>query len=205
MSIRLTIIAEIRKVAEEQKRKLAPLSDSLALMDSGLDSLCFATLIARLEDALGSDPLSETDNIGFPVTLGDLVRLYENAAAEPAMEPPKIGSFKAEAFSQNVARLVEEGGKALAAYLKSREEGKIKGELANDATDVVKTVGQVASYWFSDPRRALELQTALGRAYLDLWAGAVKRMAGDPAAPVVTPDAKDKRFADAEWSENQFF
>jgi polyhydroxyalkanoate synthase len=63
----------------------------------------------------------------------------------------------------------------------------------------------VAEYWLSDPKRAVELQTSLGRAYLDLWAGAVKRMAGEPAEPSVTPDTKDKRFADPEWSQNQFF
>ena len=101
--------------------------------------------------------------------------------------------------------MIEEGGKALAAYMKPREEGKIKGELADDVTDVVKTVGQVAEYWLSDPQRAVELQTSLGRAYLDLWAGAVKRMAGEPAAPVAAPDPKDKRFTDPEWSQNQFF
>ncbi|HLA20689.1 MAG TPA: class I poly(R)-hydroxyalkanoic acid synthase, partial [Pseudolabrys sp.] len=72
-------------------------------------------------------------------------------------------------------------------------------------TDVVKTVGQVAEYWLSDPQRAVELQTSLGRAYLDLWAGAVKRMAGEPVQPTVKPDAKDKRFADPDWSQNQFF
>ena len=57
----------------------------------------------------------------------------------------------------------------------------------------------------SDPRRALELQTSLGRAYLDLWAGAVKRMAGEHTEPVAAPDPKDKRFADPDWSQNQFF
>src|SRR6185437_2829411 len=124
---------------------------------------------------------------------------------ETVKETPKIGSVEVEAFARNIARLVEEGGKALAAYMKPREEGKIKNETADDITDVAKTVGQVAEYWLSDPQRAIELQTSLGRAYLDLWAGAVKRMAGEPAEPVVTPDVKDKRFADPEWSQNQFF
>ncbi len=139
--------------------------------------------------------------------------LMQKPPTEPAKEPakettteaPKIGSVEVEAFARNIARLVEEGGKALAAYMKPREEGKIKNETADDITDVVKTVGQVAEYWLSDPQRAIELQTSLGRAYLDLWAGAVKRMAGEPAEPVVAPDAKDKRFADPEWSQNQFF
>jgi polyhydroxyalkanoate synthase len=124
---------------------------------------------------------------------------------KPTPEPAKIGSVDIEAFSRNLARLIEESGKALAAYLKPREEGKIEGDLTNDVTDVVKTVGQVAEYWLSDPKRALELQTNLGRAYLDLWAGAVRRMAGEPAAPVASPDPRDKRFADPEWTQNQFF
>jgi polyhydroxyalkanoate synthase len=124
---------------------------------------------------------------------------------EATPEPAKIGSVQVEAFARNIARMVEEGGKALAAYMKPREEGKIKSETADDVTDVVKTIGHVAEYWLSDPQRALELQTNLGRAYLDLWANAVKRMAGEQAAPVVAPDSKDKRFADPEWSQNQFF
>ncbi len=126
-------------------------------------------------------------------------------AKEQVKKPTKIGSVEVEAFAHNIARLVEQAGKALAAYLKPREEGKIKSEVADDVADMVKTIGQVAEYWLSDPERALELQTNLGRAYLDLWAGAVKRMAGEPADAVATPDPKDKRFADPEWSQNQFF
>jgi poly[(R)-3-hydroxyalkanoate] polymerase subunit PhaC len=117
----------------------------------------------------------------------------------------KFGNVDIEALSRNIARLIEEGGKALAAYLKPREEGKIKTELAEDITDAVKSLGRVAEYWLSDPQRAFDLQTSLGRAYLDLWAGAVKRMAGDQSEPVAAPDLKDKRFADPEWSQNQFF
>src|SRR6476620_2258037 len=124
---------------------------------------------------------------------------------KPTKEPAPAGDVDIAALSRNSARLIEEGGKALAAYLKPREEGKIKGELAEDITDAVKSVGRVAEYWMSDPRRALELQTNLGRAYLDLWAGAVKRMAGEQTEPVATPDPKDKRFDDLEWSQNQFF
>jgi len=124
---------------------------------------------------------------------------------ETARDQAKIGSVEIEALAHNVARLVEEGGKALAAYLKPREEGKIKSEAAEDIADMVKTVGQILEYWLSDPERALELQTSLGRAFLDLWAVAAKRLAGEEAAPAVAPDPKDKRFAGPEWSQNQFF
>jgi polyhydroxyalkanoate synthase len=132
-------------------------------------------------------------------------RPAKKAVKEPVMEPAMIGSVEVEAFAHNIARMVEEGGKALAAYMKPREEGKIKDETADDVAEVVKTIGQVLEYWLSDHQRALELQTSLGRDYLALWGGAAKRMAGEPAAPVVVPDPKDKRFADPEWSQNQFF
>jgi polyhydroxyalkanoate synthase len=119
-------------------------------------------------------------------------------------EPAKPSSTDWEALAHNVARIVEEGGKAMAAYLKPREEGQVDDQYA-EVTDVVKTLGQVADYWMRDPQRALELQSSLGKAYLDLWANAVKRMAGETVEPVAAPDPRDKRFADPEWSSNQFF
>jgi phosphopantetheine binding protein len=80
MTTKLTIMSEMRKVADEQAKTLGPLSDDLVLLDSGLDSLCFAVLVARLEDKLGLDPFTASDDVAFPVTLGDFVRVYELAA-----------------------------------------------------------------------------------------------------------------------------
>jgi hypothetical protein len=74
------IVAQFQQVAQEQDKRLAPLTDDLPLLDSGLDSLCFAIVVARLENALGVDPFSEDEDARFPVTFGDFVRFYENAA-----------------------------------------------------------------------------------------------------------------------------
>jgi acyl carrier protein len=80
MSIRTTITTQFQQVAGEQNRKLATLTDDLKLIDCGLDSLSFALIVARLEDALGVDPFSSEDATSFPVTFGDFVRLYESVA-----------------------------------------------------------------------------------------------------------------------------
>lgn len=80
MSVRPTIVAQFEQVAREQSKKLAPLSDDLVLLESGLDSLCFAIIVARLEDALGTDPFSAAEEVDFPVTLGDFIRFYEDVA-----------------------------------------------------------------------------------------------------------------------------
>jgi acyl carrier protein len=77
VSVRATIASHFEKVAAEQGRKLAQLSDDLRLLDSGLDSLSFALIVVRLEEALGFDPF-DADEVKFPVTFGDFVKLYEN-------------------------------------------------------------------------------------------------------------------------------
>src|ERR1700732_3428472 len=131
-------------------------------------------------------------------------RIVRAPSEKASSEPGKAPSADVEQFAHNIARMVEEGGRAVAAYLKPREEGRADDQYAQ-VTDVVKTLGQVADYWLRDPHRALELQSSLGKAYLDLWGNAVKRMAGEQVTPVAAPDPRDKRFADPEWSSNQFF
>jgi hypothetical protein len=78
MSVRATVLSQFEQVAKEQERRLARLSDDLRLLDSGLDSLSFALIVVRLEEALGFDPFDVADDVRFPVTFGDFVRLYEN-------------------------------------------------------------------------------------------------------------------------------
>ena len=79
MSIRSQILDEFKQVAQEQEMRLAPLSDELPLLDSGLDSLCFAIIVSRLETVLGADPFSDNEGAPFPVNLGEFIRFYENA------------------------------------------------------------------------------------------------------------------------------
>jgi acyl carrier protein len=81
MSYRTTIIENIVRVAKEQNRSVAPLADDLALQETGLDSLCWAIVVARLESELGFDPFTASDDVYFPVTLGDFVQAYDNGAS----------------------------------------------------------------------------------------------------------------------------
>lgn len=76
-NIRTTIISHFEQVAAEQRQKLTPLTDDQPLMQAGLDSLAFAVVVARLEDALGIDPFSASEDAEFPVTFGDFVQMYE--------------------------------------------------------------------------------------------------------------------------------
>ena len=80
MSVRSEISTQFKQVALEHGKHLAPLTDDLALLDSGLSSLCFAIVIARLEAQLKVDPLSASEDAVIPVTFGEFVQFYEDAA-----------------------------------------------------------------------------------------------------------------------------
>jgi hypothetical protein len=81
MSVEAVVRAEFELVAREQDKPLAALADDMILLESGLDSLCFAIIVARLEDQLGVDPFTASEDVYFPVTLGDFIKFYQDVAA----------------------------------------------------------------------------------------------------------------------------
>jgi acyl carrier protein len=80
-SVRTTIIEQIELIGKRQNKTLAPLTDALPLLESGLDSLCIAVLVAALDDELGLDPFSGSADVKFPVTLGEFITCYENVCS----------------------------------------------------------------------------------------------------------------------------
>ncbi len=91
MSVKASVISLVRQIAEDNKKTLPPLTDDLVLLDSGLDSLAIAVLVARLEETLGLDPFTDSDEMAYPVTLGDFIRLYEHAAESHGVDSRQAG------------------------------------------------------------------------------------------------------------------
>src|SRR5687768_12620572 len=110
-----------------------------------------------------------------------------------------------EAFARNFAKAVEQGGRTLAAYLRPREEGKAAEDIADVATEVMKTLGRVGEYWSSDPARFMDAQSRLFANYMTIWQNAFSQAAGDGKSAGIAPKAVDKRFADPTWTENPIF
>lgn len=123
-------------------------------------------------------------------------------AAEAASQ---FGQVDIEALATNMGRALEEGGRAMAAYLRPREDGRVKNELAEEVADAVSTLGHLAEYWLTDPQRAIEAQASLATGFMSLWSSSLQRMAGEQVPPAAEPDPRDNRFKDPEWSQNQYF
>jgi polyhydroxyalkanoate synthase len=114
-------------------------------------------------------------------------------------------SLKFDALALNVAKLLEESGKAAAAYLRRRETGEAGTGGADQITDAVKTLGRVAEFWMSDPYRAVEAQTSFTTRFIELWGNTLRRFSGEAVQPVVPADPADRRFAAPEWRDSTFF
>jgi polyhydroxyalkanoate synthase len=119
--------------------------------------------------------------------------------------PPTFQPSDPEALARNLAKLYEEYGKAVAAYIAPREAGDTPAAMPAETADVVKTLGQVAENWLADPKRAVEAQTALWRGYIDLWGSTISRLMGEDTRAVAAPEPGDRRFADPEWQRNLYF
>jgi len=83
--VREVIIESIQRIAEENDLELSSsLNDDSVLLESGLDSLGFAILVADLEGSLGFDPFVMMEEPVYPNTLGEFVGIYEKFSQQEA-------------------------------------------------------------------------------------------------------------------------
>jgi polyhydroxyalkanoate synthase len=125
------------------------------------------------------------------------------AAPLVAQAPATAHDF--EIIAENLARLVDQGRKALAAAVGGMEPGDTRSELASNVADATKTLGAVAERWFAKPEQAVAAQAELVSGLSAIWTQTLRRFSGADIPPVVPPDPSDKRFAAPEWLDNPFF
>lgn len=110
-----------------------------------------------------------------------------------------------ERLARNIALILEAMSRAATNYLKPREHGSASADLADEISEIVRTLAKVAEYWTSAPTLTFQAQSRLFTRYLTLWNVVIGRMAGLALPPVVAPDPRDKRFQDTQWSQNVYF
>lgn len=82
MELEQIIRQSMQQIAVIADCRLAePITDNTVLLQSGLDSLGFAMLVAQLDEELGMDPFSEMEIAIYPRTFADFVDIYRQAAA----------------------------------------------------------------------------------------------------------------------------
>ncbi|WP_025031111.1 PHA/PHB synthase family protein [Nitratireductor aquibiodomus] len=110
-----------------------------------------------------------------------------------------------ERLAQNLARALEELGRAAASWTEAREKGESSDITAAPLADMIRTFSRVSEYWLGDPGRALEAQTRLFAEFMGIWANAIRRMSEENVGDYAQASTTDKRFQDPEWGRNAFF
>tara|TARA_B100000902_G_C26558866_1_gene550871 strand:+ start:56 stop:301 length:246 start_codon:yes stop_codon:yes gene_type:complete len=78
--MRELILEKFNEVLEQSDEgvTLSSISDDQVLLESGLDSLGFAILVALLDEELDLDPFQLMDEPVYPSTFGEFVKIYES-------------------------------------------------------------------------------------------------------------------------------
>src|SRR6476659_7577942 len=108
-------------------------------------------------------------------------------------------------FASNMARLMQETGKAAMALAAPHATGLPNAALAEDIVPIAKTFAQVQQFWLTRPMKVLAAQTRLWQSYADLWNASFQQMVGAERSEVAPSNPKDSRFKDPAWSESQYF
>lgn len=81
MSIRAKITEVFNEIwAEDHDVPPPALADDTVLLETGMDSMAFAVLVARLDEELGFDPFTQSDDVYYPREFGEFVAFYEKFA-----------------------------------------------------------------------------------------------------------------------------
>ena len=110
-----------------------------------------------------------------------------------------------ESFAQNIAKIVEGTGKAIAAYSDSKSREGLNKSLDDEFSEIASTLSKVGQYWVSDPQRVMELQSKLISGYVEIWNNTLTKLADNSTVDTIEATETDKRFKDEDWQKNQFF
>ena len=125
--------------------------------------------------------------------------------ATPAAAPELTAEQRQviESLSMNLARaaLTAQGAIAEAALRQADRPAALSPDPFRVAPALTEVMGKLAS----QPDRLVRAQADLLSRYMDLWQATARRMAGETPSPVAQPQRGDKRFLDADWSDNPVF
>ena len=106
--------------------------------------------VAAATPATAPAPAAAAIAPGFPVlhpALAALAPGFAKLAADANAPKPDF-----ERIAYNMARLVEQGGKALAASLKPPEKGEQPTDLSNELQAAIRSISKVTEHWFGRSR-----------------------------------------------------
>ena len=104
--------------------------------------------------------------------------------------------------TRTMAEVAERGQRIVTEFLKRQSE---QGGGGLDPLNVGGAFLEMTTRLMTDPGRIVQAQLGFWQDYLTLWQNTARRMLGEPIAPVIAEDPRDRRFKDDAWRENEVF
>lgn len=117
-----------------------------------------------------------------------------------ADEKPEIKLPDPTEFAKNMVLITERSQKLVAEFVKRQ---KRRG--GADPLNVGSAFIEMTARMLASPRRLIEAQLDLIKAYSELWHHTAARMMGATPEPPIKPERNDRRFRDAAWDESHIF
>jgi len=125
------------------------------------------------------------------------------AGAKPQQDAPQVKMPDPVELSKSVAQIAERSQRLILEFMERRSQNEEKGPL--DPLNIGSAFLELTQRMMADPSYLMKAQLNLWQSYVGLWQYTTRRMMGEPAEPVVTPQKGDKRFKDQEWEDNAVF
>jgi polyhydroxyalkanoate synthase len=106
-------------------------------------------------------------------------------------------------MARSLAEVAEGGQRVIAEFI---ERNALDTPINNpDPLNIGTAFVEMTAKLISDPQKLVQANFSLWQNYMSLWQSTTRRLLGDEPAPVVVPDASDRRFKDEMWQANEIF
>ena len=106
-------------------------------------------------------------------------------------------------MSRSMAEIAERSQRLVAEFLERQKAGDGAPNL--DPMNIGGAFMEMTARMMADPAKLMQAQMNLWNDYMMLWQTTTRRLMGEPAKPVVEPEAGDRRFTHESWDENHLF
>ncbi len=106
-------------------------------------------------------------------------------------------------FADNMMKIAAHSQRLITEFFDHNDS--LSKQLHLDPGNIGKAFMELTNRMMTNPERMVEHQMSLWQGYMQLWQNATLRMLGETVEPLVEPERGDKRFKDAEWTDNQIF
>jgi polyhydroxyalkanoate synthase len=103
--------------------------------------------------------------------------------------------------TRTMAEVAERGQRIVTDFLKRQAADSTNPDPLNIGGAFLEMTARM----MTNPSRLVQAQLGFWQDYLTLWQNTARRMMGEPTAPVIAEDPKDRRFKDDAWRENEVF